>query len=120
MISSQLGSLTCRAQPRIMVHTRQPTPRYGTRPMEWPKVIATIAVYLVVSVAVAQDQESGAGEPCPHNLGQRLSPEEMKGILSDHQRWLERREPEDLSAIRANLCNIDLGGAELNEADLRL
>jgi uncharacterized protein YjbI with pentapeptide repeats len=65
-------------------------------------------------------QEQSTQETCPYPEQWKPTTEALQRILSDHRQWMEKRstphfgEPEG----RANLCNADLFGAELNGTDL--
>ena len=59
-------------------------------------------------------------ETCPHEKGWKPTNEELQQVISDHKAWLgkDARERENDLKGKANLCNADLSGAELNHANL--
>src|SRR5262245_46235531 len=75
--------------------------------------------------ALAQEQK--ATQACPNPVGWKPTDEELRRILSDHSSWVEAWESKHFDPAwaaenakgRANLCNADLQGAELDEAKLR-
>jgi hypothetical protein len=66
-------------------------------------------------------QEPFGLEPCPHDKGWTPGKEELQQVLSDHMTWLNKDAIERRRNFkgRANLCNANLRGAQLNYADLR-
>jgi hypothetical protein len=66
-------------------------------------------------VAAAQAQQVDENQACPHEIGWKPKPEELRLILSDHLQWsVSRQDPHR----RANLCNANLIDADLYGANL--
>jgi uncharacterized protein YjbI with pentapeptide repeats len=73
------------------------------------RMLATMMASIGFLVTVAQAQEGGADQPCPHGLGWRPRAEELAQLVNT------TLEP----ARKPNFCNADLRGAELSNKDLR-
>jgi hypothetical protein len=88
-----------------------------------PSLLISLACLGLLVGMPASAQEELIQETCPHPERWKPTNEELRRVLSDHQRWVEKQQTTPLgeatpSEGRANLCNADLRQLNLNEVDL--
>jgi len=77
-----------------------------------------VCLGLLVAAPTWAQQQPPAEETCTHDKGWKPTTEELQRVLSSHGIWLANGRDPSLSEERANLCNADMSGTQLDHADL--
>jgi Pentapeptide repeats (8 copies) len=88
------------------------------------QIIWLTCLGFLVSTPIAAQQEPPDKETCPHPKDWKPTNDELRQVLSEHRLWVVKEHfelfdtPPAGSEGRANLCNADLRGADLEKANL--
>lgn len=79
------------------------------------KRIAILFLFAFVFTSLTYGEET----MCKNKDGYKPSKQELNAILDNHKTWLENQDASDNQHLYANLCNMDLEGADLSAKNLR-
>lgn len=85
---------------------------------ELSNITIVILAFFIISVAVAQAQESDAKQVCPHKPGWAPTEEELNGLISVSAQLGMGPNLCNVNLVDANLSNVKLAGANFSNAFL--